>query len=111
MNTNTTSPDATDAFNRLEGDASLPDEIFTVVDFRSTGPHESETFDQPEKTRSEYTNDRIGDQQSSAGSDTIVPEESDDENDDMIEEKESPRGGKKNLQPNRTPNFTDAYRY
>ena len=33
------------------------------------------------------------------------------ENDDMIVETERPRGGKYNLRPNPTPNFTDEYRY
>ena len=42
---------------------------------------------------------------------TIVPEVSNDENDDMIVENENPRGGKYNLRPNPTPNFTDEYRY
>ena len=48
---------------------------------------------------------------SSGGSDTIVHEVLESENDDMIVEKESPRGGKYNLRPNPTPNFTDEYRY
>ena len=39
------------------------------------------------------------------GSDTIVPEVLESENDDMIVKNESPRGGKYNLRPN--PNFTD----
>ena len=42
------------------------------------------------------------------GSDTIVPEVLDD---DMIVENENPRGGKYNLRPNPTPNFTEEYRY
>ena len=102
-NTPTTSLDAAETFNRLEDDASLPGEIFTDVDLRSTGPDESGNFDPPEKTRSEHTNDRIDDQQSSGKSKTIVPEVSDDENDDMIVENESPRVEEKN---NRRPKPT-----
>ena len=48
---------------------------------------------------------------SSGWSDTIVPEELEAENDDMIVENESPRGGKYKLRTNPTPNFTDEYRY
>ena len=47
----------------------------------------------------------------SGGSDTIVPEVLESENDDMIVENESPRGIKYNVRPNPTPNFTDEYRY
>ena len=88
-----------------------PDKIFTDEDLGSTGPHENDDFASLENTRSERINDRIDDQQSSGGSDTIVPEVLDNENDDMIVENESPRGGKNNLRPNPTPNFTDEYRY
>ena len=63
------------------------------------------------KTRSERIKDTFDDQKSPGGSDTSVPEVSDDANDDMIVENESPRGGKYNLRPNPTPNFTDEYRY
>ena len=93
-----------------ENDARAPDGIFTDVDLRSNGPHENDEFAPLEKTRSERINDRIDDQQSSGGSDTIVPEVLDDE-DDMIVENESPRRGKFNLRPNPTPNFTDEYIY
>ena len=80
------------------------------MDLRSTGPHENDEFAPLEKTRSERINDGIDDQQSSGGSDTIVPEVLDDE-EDMIVENENLRGGKYNLRPNSTPNFTDEYRY
>ena len=60
------------------------------------------------QTRSDRTYEPIDDQQSSGGSDNIVPE--DGENDTIVEN-ESPRGGKYNLRPNPTPNFTDEYRY
>ena len=80
--------------NSLEDDTSPPGEIFTDVDLRSTGPHGNEDFDSIEKTRSECTNDRIDDQQSSGRSHTIVPEVSDNENVNMEVENESPRRGK-----------------
>ena len=68
------------------------------------------TLHRLEKPHQNAYNDWIDDQESSGGSDTIVPEVLDDENDDMIVENESPRGGNYNLRPNPTPNFTDEYR-
>ena len=85
--------DAPDNSGSLEDDASPPGEIFTDVDLRSITPHESGNYDLTEETRSERTNGRFVDQQSSRGSDTIVPEVSDNENDDMEVENESTRGG------------------
>ena len=93
-----------------ENDARAPDEILTDVDLRSTRPHEDDEFAPLEKTRSERMNDGIDDQQPPGGSDTIAPQVLDDE-DGMVVENESPRGGKYNLRPNPTPNFTDEYRY
>ena len=103
--------DTADNPNSFADHTNPPDEIFTDVDLRSTGPHESEKYDPTEKTRSESSNDRVDYHQSSGGSDTIVPEVSDDENDDMILENENPRGVKYNLQHNTTLNITDEYRY
>ena len=90
--------DTADTPNGVVDNASPPDEIFTDVDLRSTGPHQN---DNPalKKTLSEGTNDWFDDQQSLGGSDTIVPEVLDDENDDMIVENESPSGGKFVLTP------------
>ena len=105
-----TRPSAADTSTSLADDASTPDEIFADVDLRSTELHEKNDSDMPEQTRSDRMYEPIDDQQSSGGSDTIVPEVLDDET-DMIEENESPRGGKYNLRPNPTPNFTDEYRY
>ena len=105
-----TRPSAADTSTGLADDASTPDEIFTDADLRSTEPHEKNDSDMPEQTRSDRMYEPIDDQQSSGGNDTIVPEVLDDEN-DMIVENESPRGGKYNLRPNPTPNFTDEYRY
>ena len=103
--------DATDNSNSLEDDACPPDENCTDVDLLSTRPHDKEVFDLTKETWSERSNDRIDDQQSSGGSDTIVPEVSDDENDDMIVDNESTKGEKQNLRPNPIPNFTDEYEY
>ena len=108
--TNPTRLDTADTPNDDVDNASPPDEIFTDVDLRSTGQHQIDNPVPLEKTPSEGTNDWLDDQQSSGGSDTIVPEVLDDEN-DMIVENESHRGGKYNLRPNPTPNFTEEYRY
>ena len=86
-----------------ENDARAPDEIFTDVDLRSTGPHENDDFVPLEKIPSERMNDKFDDQQLSGGGDTTVPEVLDDAKDDMVVENESPRGGKYNLGPNPTP--------
>ena len=91
--------------------AEPPDVNFTDADLGSTGPHQSGDSDRTEKTCSDRSNEQIDDQKSSGGSDTIVPEVLDDENNDVIVDNESPRGGKYNLRPNPTPNFTDEYRY
>ena len=85
---------AADKSNCLGDDTSPPGETFTDVYLQSTGPLENENYDPTEKTRSENSNDRIDEQQSSGGSDTIVPEVSDNENVDIIVENENPRGGK-----------------
>ena len=108
--TNLTRLDTTDTSNGVVDDVRKSDEIFTDVILRSTEPQENEKFESPGKIHSESTNDELDDQQSSGGSDTIVPEVLDDET-DMIVENESPRGGKYNLRTNPTPNFTDEYRY
>ena len=103
--------DATDASTDLVEVDTPPGEIFTDADLRSTGPHQNDDFDSTEKTSSDDLNNRPDEQKPSGGSDTIVPEVLDDENDDEIVDNESPRGGKYNLRPNPTPNFTDEYRY
>ena len=108
---NPTSLDTANTPNGVLDDTGPSDDIFTDVDLRSTGPHQDGDNEPLEKTHAEDTSDPIDDQQSSGGSDTIVPEVLDDENDDMIVDNESPRGGKHNLRPNPTPNFTDEYRY
>ena len=53
------------------------------------------------------------DNNSNAGGDITVPGISENDKNDANENKEnaSPRGGKYNLRPNPTPNFTEEYRY
>ena len=106
-----TNLDATDASNDLVDVDSSPGEVFTDVDLGSTGPHQNNDVDMTEQTCPDRLTDQTDDQQSSGGRDTIVPEVSDDENDDVIVDDKSPRGGRYNLRPNPTPNFTDEYRY
>ena len=81
------------------------------ADLRSTG-QQSTTDLESDTTTSENTSE-VGksDFSNSRGKDTIVPDLSDKETDDSVVEKESPRGGRYNLRPNPTPNFTDEYRY
>ena len=92
-------------------DVEQPDQILTDVDLRSTGRTiTDEVFPNPisQEDDAQSFND---DKTSSGWSDTIVPEVLESEDDDMIVENERPRGGKYNLRPNPTPNFTDEYRY
>ena len=94
-----------------EKGARSPDNNFTSEDLESPGLHENDNFDMIQETCSDRLNEQIDDPESSGGSDTIVPEVLDDENDDVLVDNKSPRGGKYNLRPNPTPNFTDEYRY
>ena len=50
-----------------ENDAKAPDKISTDVDLWSTGPHENDDFVSLEKTRSERINDTFDDQKSPGG--------------------------------------------
>ena len=126
--------DDLDNSSNLDNDTATQDEIFTDVDLTSTGPHhekgarapdnnftsedlespglhENDNFDMIQETCSDRLNEQIDDPESSGGSDTIVPEVLDDENDVVLVDNKSPRGGKYNLRPNPTANFTDEYRY
>ena len=88
-----------------------PDENIADTDLRSTRPQsttDSEIDENTSKSSSEAGN---SDLLNSRGKDIIVPDLSDNETDEMVVENESPRGGKYNLRPNPTPNFTDEYRY
>ena len=48
---------------------------------------------------------------SSTGGDITVPGVSENDEKEKVNENNSPRGGKYNLRPNPTPNYTDEYRY
>ena len=88
-----------------------PDENIADTDLRSTRPQsttDSEIDENTSKSSSEAGN---SDLLNSRGKDIIVPDLSDNETDEMVVENESPRGGKYNLRPNPTPNFTDENRY
>ena len=88
-----------------------PDQILTDVDLRSTGRLATDEVSPKPISQEDDAQSFHDDKTSSGGSDTIVPEVLESENDDMIVENESPRGGKYNLRPNPIPNFTDEYRY
>ena len=91
--------------------AEQPDENMDDTDLRSNRPQpttEPEIDEKTSKSPSEAGNSNF---LNSRGKDIIVPNLSDKETDDSVVEKESPRGGKYNLRPNPTPNFTDEYRY
>ena len=94
-----------------EKGARAPHNNLTSEDLESPGLQENDDFDTTQETCSDRLNEQNDDQQSSGGSDTIVPEVLDDENDDVLVDNKSPRGGKYNLRPNPTLNFTDEYRY
>ena len=59
----------------------------------------------------DFPTDRNSDFPNVGGNDTTVPDVIIEKTDDCVVENESPRGGKYNLRPNPTPNFTDEYRY
>ena len=106
-----TDVDLTSTGPHHEKGARAPDNNFTSEDLESPGLHENDDFDTTQETCSDRLNEQIDDQQSSGGSDTIVPEVLNDENNVVLGDNKSPRGGKYNLRPNPTPNFTDEYRY
>ena len=81
------------------------------MDLRSTGRSTTDEIYPNPISQEHDTQSFNDDTTTSGGSDTIVPEVLESENDDMIVENESPRGRKYNLRPNPTPNFTDEYRY
>ena len=69
---------------------------------------ESENIDLTNQDSPMDTKSKIS---TSVGNDTSVPDVIMEETDDYVLKNESPRGGKYNLRPNPTPNFTDEYRY
>ena len=88
-----------------------PDANMTDTDLRSTRPRQ-DTDSEIAETTSKRPSDEAGSEFfDSRGKDIIVPDLSSDENEEMVVENESPRGGNYNLRPNPTPNFSDEYRY
>ena len=86
-------------------------EIASDTDLESTG-QQSNTDLEPDTTTSEGPSEaEKPDFSNPRERDIIVPDLLDRETDDSVVENESPRGGKYNLHPNPTPNFTDEYRY
>ena len=88
-----------------------PAENSPDMDLRSNRPQSTtdpEIEEMPFKSPSEMPN---SDFSNSSGRDTSVPDLLEREHDEKVVENESPRGGKYNLRPNPTPNFTDEYRY
>ena len=69
--------------------------------------------DTPNHSENDDVTNEITDLQNSpkTGEDITVPGISKDELDENVNETSSPRGGKYNLRPNPTPNYTDEYRY
>ena len=88
-----------------------PAENSPDMDLRSNRPQSTtdpEIEEMPFKSPSEMPN---SDFSNSSGRDISVPDLLEKEDDETVVENESPRGGKYNLRPNPTPNFTDEYRY
>ena len=106
--------DDLDNSSTRDNDTATHDEIFTDVDLTSTGPHHEKGARAPDtnfttedlESPGLHENDDF-DMTQETCSDRLI----DNENDDVSEDNKSPRGGKYNLRPNPTPNFTDEYRY
>ena len=102
-------------YTRLDNDTDAthrqPGRETTPTDHRSDSPDRNDNEAPTGASYTDHETDGLNDQKSSKGTDTIVPDVSDSENDEMIVDNRSPRGGKYNLRPNPTHNFTDEYRY
>ena len=100
---------------RLDNDTDAahrqPDRETTPTDHRSDSPNRNDDEEPSETSWTDHETERRDDQKLSDGTDTIVPDVSESESDEMIVDNRCPRGGKYNLRPNPTPNFTDEYRY
>ena len=83
----------------------------TNDDRQSTRRQPSTEFENDELINQDSYNGENSELYTSGGSDTTVPDALNEETDDCVVENKSPRGGKYNLRPNPTPNFTDEYRY
>ena len=95
---------------RLDNDTDAahrqPERETTPTDHRSDSPNRNDDEEPTGTSWTDHENESRDDQKLSDGTDTIVPDVSDSESDEMIVDNSSPRGGKYNLRPNPTPNFT-----
>ena len=80
-------------------------------DRQSTRRQQSTEFENDELLNHDSPNDDNSEISTYGGNDTTVPDVLTEETDDCVVENENPRGGKYNLRPNPTPNFTEEYRY
>ena len=80
-------------------------------DRQSTRRQRSTDSENDDIANQDFSRDENSETSTSGGNDTTVPDVLIEETDDCVVENESPRGGKYNLRPNPTPNFTDEYRY
>ena len=78
---------------------------------QSARRQQSTEFENDELLNQDSPNDENSEFSTYGGNDTAVPDVLTEETDDCVVENESPRGGKYNLRPNPTPNFTEEYRY
>ena len=80
-------------------------------DRQSARRQQSTESENDELTNQDFPRDENSEISTSGGNDTTVPDVLIEETDDCVVENESHRGGRYNLRPNPTPNFTDEYRY
>ena len=94
-----------------ETDRDQLDREAPKMDPRSARLDQNSVTSSIDTSNAENCVDDLVDQNSSGGTDTIVPDVLDCQDDETVVEIESPRGGKYTLRPNPTPNFTDEHRY
>ena len=82
-----------------------PDANMTDTDLRSTRPQQDTDSEIAETTSKRPSDEADSELFDSRGKDIILPNLSSDENEEMVVENESPRGGKYNLRSNPTPNL------
>ena len=85
---------------------ALPNE-----DRQSGRRHQNTELGNDNLANRDFPTDGNSDFSNIGGNDTTVPDVLIEETDDCVVENESPRGGRYNLRPNPTPNFTDENRY
>ena len=88
-----------------------PSRETTTTDYQPASPDRNDSTDPNGASDTDHETGRLDDQKLSEGTNTIVLDVSDSECDEMVINKGSPSGGKYNLRPNPTPNFTDEYKY